>query len=117
MKTLNPEQVGLVYRALTAYAQKQETILQQHSFDSDVESQVNESRTILNEIQNIAPEFLTSDSVYLVSSFKMHRIEEAIKRAEEIESDIQNYATNVVSMGAITGRLSGIIALIKMYLF
>lgn len=110
MKTILPEQQQLIYRALLELAQKQENILDRHSFDNDVEGELNESQDILDKLSPILSMFFNrTEPVYLISQEAKNGVDRTIQDSFEIYDVATDYPTKA-------GRLTGCIQTIKYYL-
>ena len=110
MQTILPEQQQLIYRALLEFAQKQEDILDRHSFDNDVEGELNESQAILDKLSPILSIFFNrKDPVYLISQDAKNGVDRTLDDSVEVYTNDCSYPTK-------TGRLMGCIDTIKYYL-
>jgi hypothetical protein len=110
MQTILPEQQQLIYRALLEFAQKQEDILDRHSFDNDVEGELNESQAILDKLGPILSVFFDKkDPVYLISQDAKNGVDRTVEDSVEVYGTDCDYPTK-------TGHLMGCINTIKYYL-
>jgi len=111
MKTITPAQQKLIYQALLELAQKQENILEQHSFDTDVEDSLAESENILNQLDPLLSMFFIKDEpIHLLTDHALARIKKSYEFAREIFSDHDKEPNLRV------GRIMGSFDVAKIYL-
>ena len=111
MKTITPAQQKLIYQALLELAQKQENILEQHSFDTDVEDSLAESENILNQLDPLLSMFFIKDEpIHLLTDHALGRIEKSYEFAREIFSN-HDQEPNLRA-----GRIMGSFDVAKIYL-
>lgn len=110
MKTLTTAQQKLIYQALLELAQKQENILEQHSFDTDVEDSLAESESILQQLDPLLSAFFIKDEpIHLLTDYALDRVNKAYEFAQEVYSDHDqdpNYRA---------GRIMGAFDVVKIY--
>lgn len=110
MKTITPAQQKLIYQALLELAQKQENILEQHSFDTDVEDSLAESESILSQLDPLISMFWdTKEPIYVLKNDALDRIKKAYEFAGEVYSDHEQDPNFRV------GRIMGAFDVVKVY--
>lgn len=91
MRTLNPNQIKLIYSALNHYALQQEDSINQHFFEDDNSEVITEAKNLLNRIQDLQKIFSIEKPLHILSDMDYQSIQGSFSRAEDIHNKEKNY--------------------------
>lgn len=112
MKAITTEQKALIYRALLEFARKQENILDKHAFDTDVEADLIESQSILDQLDPLLCIFnkCRFGTSYLMDESTRNRIVTLFNSADSFYSTEKDYPTKA---GGLMGHIQNIMGYMK----
>jgi hypothetical protein len=110
MKTLNQEQIQLIYSALLHYAAEQENIISQYYLEPDHEENVAESVKIVDQLGHIMRLFYDKENIHIMNTKDKQTLDEAFDRSETIYTSEDNY---VLKSGMFIGLIDGIKAVVQ----